>query len=87
MRCLCNNAKELARTLAEIHGEARRATNFNQIEARQKMAEWIAMDRRFDNYEPSRLLDRVEANRSNGAAWDLDDPWLQRGGQKLPLSR
>ncbi len=82
-----NDPREMARTLAEMHGESLRATNFNQIEARQRMAEWIALDRRFDGYEPSRLLDRVEANRSNGAAWALDDPYLQRGGQKRPLSR
>ncbi len=81
-----NDPRDLTKALAEMHTQARQKANFNQAEAKQRMAEWLLMDRRFDGYDPSRLIDRVEQCRSNGAVLDLEDPWLQRGGQRRPLS-
>ena len=57
----------------------------NKVEAKEQIKEWISYDRRFEGYDRDRLADQVMLNRSNGAAIDLDDPYL-RGGQKRPLS-
>ena len=43
-----NDQRDLARTLNEMDSLARQKSNFNQVEAKQKMAEWLARDRRFD---------------------------------------
>jgi hypothetical protein len=61
--------------------------DFNQTEAKQKMTEWLANDRRFDAFDPQRLIERVQLSKNNGAVLDLDDPQLQRGGQPRPLDR
>ena len=78
---------DLAKTLSEMEYQARQTTNFNQPEAAQKMREWLANDRRFDGYDPGRLIDRVRDAKYRGATLDLDDPQLQKGGEPRPLDR
>jgi hypothetical protein len=82
-----NDPRDLARTLSEMEGQARQKTNFNQIEAKQKMKEWLAQDRRFDHYDATRLIERVQLSKYNGAVLELDDPQLLKGGQPRPLDR
>jgi hypothetical protein len=82
-----NDPRDLAATLSEMEYRARQLTNFNQIEAKEKIKEWIQNDRRFDSYDPQRLTERVQLSKNNGAVLELDDPQLQRGGQPRPLDR
>src|SRR5256885_2244781 len=76
-----NDEREMAATLSRMETKAREQSNFNQNEARQSMASWVANDRRFDGYDPQRLVDRVQHCKSNGAQLDLTDPQLLRGGK------
>ena len=79
--------KDLAATLNWMESQARERTQFNQPEARKKMAEFLANDRRFDGYDPAKLIDRVHQCKSYGAVLDLEDPALLKGGSPRPLSR
>ena len=79
--------KDLSATLSQMERLAREKSNFNQIEAREKMARWVANDRRFDAFEPTRLVERVAHCKSNGAVFDIEDPALLKGGRPRPLSR
>jgi len=79
--------RDLTATLSEMEYWARQKSNFNQTEARQRMAEWLQQDRRFDGFDHSRLVERVQLSKSNGAVLDLDDPQLLKGGQPRPLDR
>jgi hypothetical protein len=79
--------RDLARTLSEMETLARQKSNYNQTEARQTMAEWVAQDRRFDGYDTQRLVERVQLHKFNGAVLELDDPQLRKGGQPRPLAR
>ena len=67
--------------------EAKQRCNFNQAEARERMAHWISQDRRFDGYDADRLVERVQRCRSNGAVFDIEAPEFEKGGQKRPLDR
>jgi hypothetical protein len=71
--------KDLAATLSEMERRSRERTCFNQVEAKVKFAEWISQDRRFDDFDPVRVAERVAYCRSNGAVFDVDDPQLRRG--------
>jgi hypothetical protein len=82
-----NDKNDLTRTLGEMEYLARQKTNFNQVEAKEKMREWLAQDRRFDGYDPNRLIERVHEAKFSGAQLDLDDPQLRKGGQPRPLDR
>jgi hypothetical protein len=82
-----NDPRDLAATLSEMEYRARQLSNFNQIEAKEKMTTWIQNDRRFDGYDPQRLAERAQASKYNGASLDLDDPQLKRGGEPRPLDR
>ena len=82
-----NDEREMAATLGNMHRQAIDRCQSNQIEAKGKMAEWLSNDRRFDSYDAAKLTDRVALCRSNGAALDLSDPQLLRGGKPRPLSR
>ncbi len=79
--------KDLARTLGEMENTARVRSNFNQIEAKEKFREFLANDKRFGGFDTDRLINRVSECRSIGAVLDLDDPYLQKNGEKRPLSR
>ena len=52
--------RDLAVTLTRMSDLARERSNFNQNEAREKMAEWLKSDRRFDSFDPARLIERVQ---------------------------
>jgi hypothetical protein len=78
--------KDLAATLAQMERLAREKSNFNQTAAREKMAEWIAQDRRFDGLDPEKLVARVQDCRSRGAVFDITDPSLAKGGSPRPLA-
>jgi hypothetical protein len=79
--------KALTATLGEMAHRAHWQSNANQIEAAEKMRQWVAEDRRFDSFDHDRLVRRVQECRSCGAQLDLTDPQLQRGGQPRPLDR
>ena len=79
--------KDLARTLGEMENTARVRSNFNQTDAKEKFREFLANDKRFTEYDPDRLIDRVMRCRSNGAVLDLEAPELRRGGEPRPLDR
>ena len=68
-----NDPRDLAATLSEMEYRARQLTNFNQPEAKAKMAEWLANDRRFDAYDAQRLIERVQLSKNNGAvlSWTI----------------
>jgi hypothetical protein len=78
--------RELALTLGAMEKEARERCNYNQIDARHRFREYLSHDARFREYDPDRLIERVAEARSCGRTLDLDDPYLQRGGQKRPPS-
>jgi hypothetical protein len=80
-----DDPRDLARTLGEMEKEARVSSNFNQLDAKEKMREFLSHDRRFAEFDHGRLIERVMESRSCGRTLDLDDPFL-RGGQKRPLS-
>jgi hypothetical protein len=82
-----NDPRDLARTLSEMETQARQSSNYNQVEAKQKLAEWLAHDRRFDAYDTNRLIERVQLHKYNGAVLELDDPQLFKGGQPRPGDR
>ena len=77
--------RDLTATLAQMDSQARAKANCNQLEAKKIMADWIKQDRRLDGLDPHRLAARVMECRSNGAHLDLEDPFLQRNGQRRPL--
>jgi hypothetical protein len=81
-----NDPRDLALSLGEMHRVARDQCLGNMVEARGVVRQYIQNDRRFDWADADRLAARVEEARSCGRSLDLDDPYLQRGGSKRPLS-
>jgi hypothetical protein len=79
------SAKDLARTLGEMENTARVRSNFNQVEAKEKFQEYLSRDARFNGFDHDRLIGRVMEAVGNGRTLDLEDPYLQLGGQKRPL--
>jgi hypothetical protein len=82
-----DSEKDLCATLSEMHRRARDRCNYNQVEAEQKLAEWIQQDRRLDAYDAARLAQRVNTCLQSGAVLELDAPELLKGGQRRPLDR
>lgn len=79
--------RDLCATLNQMHKIAIERAHLNQIEAKNIMREYVGRDRRFDAFDADRLIERVHEARSCGRTMDLlDDPYLQRGGQKRPGS-
>jgi hypothetical protein len=79
--------KDLCLTLSQMHKTAIEKCNFDQIAAKEVIKDYLKMDRRFDDYDPNRLVERIHEAKSCGRTMDLfDDPWLRRGGEKRPLS-
>jgi hypothetical protein len=81
-----NKPADMCVTLTEMYRAAYARSNCNRVEAAEKMKEYLAHDTRFNTYDPDRLVARAIECRHNGATLRLDDPYLQRGGQKRPLS-
>jgi hypothetical protein len=80
-----HDEKDLCATLSQMHKTAIERCNFNQVEAKQILRGYVGTDRRFDAFDPDRLIERIHECRSNGRTADLSDPYLQRNGQKRPL--
>jgi hypothetical protein len=70
-----------------MHRVAIQKANYNQIEAREILKSYVQMDRRFDSFDPDRLVERIHEAKSCGRTMDLaEDTYLRRGGEKRPLS-
>jgi hypothetical protein len=82
-----DDPRDIAATLSEMHRRARDKCNYNQLEAQQKLAEWIQQDRRLDSYDAARLAQRVNTCLQSGAVLELDAPELLKGGERRPLDR
>jgi hypothetical protein len=79
--------KDLCATLSHMHRAAVERCNYNQIEAKEVLKGYVQADRRFDQFDPDRLVARVEEALSCGRVMDLTtDPYLRPGGVKRPLS-
>lgn len=76
--------KSLCATLSQMHKTALDTANANQIEAAALMQSYLKADRRFDAFDPARLVERVSEVRSCGRVMDLHDPYLRRNGQHRP---
>ncbi len=82
-----SDERDMRRTLSEMHRAAIERTHFDQTAAKEILRGYIGADRRFDEYDPDRLIERIQEAKSNGRTMDLfDDPYLRRGGEKRPLS-
>ncbi len=82
-----SNERDLCATLSQMHRTAIERSNFDQNQAKHVMRQYLQADRRFDQFDPDRLIERVQEARSNGRTMDLaDDPYLRKGGEKRPLS-
>ncbi len=80
-----NDERDLCATLSEMHRVAIQRAHWDQTAAKQIMRDYLQVDRRFDQFDPDRLIERIHEARSSGRTMDLaDDPWLRRGGQKRP---
>jgi hypothetical protein len=81
-----NTPRDLALSLGDMQRAALERSQYDQNAAKGVFREYLERDRRFDQYDADRLIDRVQEARSCGRTLDLDDPFLQRGGSKRPLS-
>jgi hypothetical protein len=80
-----NDPKSLAKTLSDMQRQALNKANGNQIEAAEHIQQWVANDRRFDQFDTGRLVARAEECRTCGATLNLsDDPSLLR---ERPVNR
>jgi hypothetical protein len=77
---------DLTKTLAEMERVSRDRCNYNQVEAKAKFKEFLALDRRFDQFDKNALVERVTHCRTSGAHLDLIDPQL-KGLPPRPLDR
>jgi hypothetical protein len=81
-----NDTRGKLQTLSEMERVSRIRTNFNQEQARQVFKSYVAADRRFDEYDPDKLVQYVQHSLGHGAVIDLTDPRL-RGQEARPLER
>jgi hypothetical protein len=79
--------EELLDTLSTMRDEALRKSCFNHAEANRELRGMIQTDRRFDGYDPERLVSQVEDCAKHCKRLDLDDPVLKRGGEPRPKTR
>jgi hypothetical protein len=83
-----DSARDLANFLTLAERDAINRCRFNQAEALRELARVINQDRRFDDYDPDRLAQRVSDCRHSGRVLDLSDPELRPGGAVYhPLKR
>ena len=82
-----NSDRDKQQYLGWAANEAMKRCCSNRIEARELMAQWIKQDRRFDGFDATKLAQRVDELRSNGARLDWTDPRLRPGGVARPLER
>ena len=82
-----HDEKDLCATLSQMHKTAIERANFNQVEAKEILRGYVQADRKFDQFDPDRLIERVHEAKSCGRTMDLtEDTYLRRGGEKRPLS-
>jgi hypothetical protein len=81
-----DSERDLLETLAKLNRYTLDRCNGNKIEAQQQMAERLKSDRRFDAYDKSKLVSRLQESWGHGARLDLSDPEL-KGGPPRPLER
>jgi hypothetical protein len=63
---------DIARTLMQMHDQARVQCRFDQNQIADKMASWMALDRRFDSIHDKAALAREAMNcRASGKELDL----------------
>jgi hypothetical protein len=74
----------LSRRVAEMFQDCMVQTNSNRDEALKHLEQDVALDRRFDSYDPKRLAERVNDVWECGRSFDWQDPVLKRGGQPRP---
>jgi hypothetical protein len=74
-----NSDRDRKTTLGEMRRNALNLCNGNQIEAEQKMVEFIRQDARFHGLDPAKLVKRVAESWSNGAKLDLEANDLKPG--------
>jgi hypothetical protein len=73
------------RALVEMARESLGRCNGNRVEGKEMMKTWLQHDRRFDDFNKDRLVDRILLNRYNGAVVDLTDGELLKNGSPRPL--
>jgi hypothetical protein len=74
-----HDEKALRSTLREMVQRSHNACNANKIEAAKTMQEWIGGDARFADYDPEKLVKRVQECGGSGAFLDLEDSTLRKG--------
>ena len=79
-----NDRRSQYATLKQMHNEALQRCRANQVEARDKLAEYISRDGRFQHLDAHKLAARYEECWSSGAQMDFESPELKRGGQPSP---
>ncbi len=80
-----SDERDLCATLAEMRRTAIQRAHWDQNAAAKIMKGYLAADRRFDAFDPDRLIQKTEEARSRGRTMELSDPWLQKNGVKRPL--
>jgi hypothetical protein len=79
--------RDLCVTLIQMYKVALERAHFSQTEAKEILRCYLQTDRRFDPFDPDRVIERTQEARSNGRTMDLlDGPYLRRGGEKRPPS-
>ncbi len=68
-----NDERDLLATLSQMHKTAVERAHWNQNEAKEIMRRFIQVDRRFDAFDPDRLIERISEARSSGRTMDLAD--------------
>jgi hypothetical protein len=81
-----NDDKDMAATLSQMQREALHRCRFNQIEAAERMKQWVRQDARFNSYDADRLVAKANECKGNGGVFSLDDPYLRKNGQARPLA-
>jgi hypothetical protein len=82
-----DSERDLQETLARLNRYMLDRCNGNKVEASEQMAERLKLDRRFDAYDSTRLVAKVQDCWGHGARLDLSDPELKGGPPPRPLER
>jgi hypothetical protein len=75
---------DLAQTLRTMQAEARERAKFNMTEARNMVTEMVKRDRRFDDFDPAKLVATVYDYAESGRSINWSDPSLKRGPDQRP---
>jgi hypothetical protein len=75
-----DDIRDLSSTLSEMQRRALDRCKFDQIEAKVRVKKWVSQDRRFDAFDPEKLVQKVYECRASGSVLNLDDGGLRKGG-------